>query len=141
MCTLLQRWMAGACVVLVGGLVLGLAAPALAQIGDVSIGGVWVCRLTRGIGQLSLDERMVEIERRIANVLHDPKYRGVGVRVTVRPIGRNAEIIVGDVSIMTVTVDDVAGTNVPPVEAARQWAARLVKGMNQALPDANFRAL
>jgi len=127
-------------VVAVVGLVFGLAGPALAQMGDVSIGGVWVCRLTRGIGQMSLDDRMVEIERRIANVLHNPKYRGVGVGVSVRPTGPNAEIVVGDTSIMVVTVEDVAGTNVRPVEAARQWATRLAKGMNQALPDGNFRA-
>jgi hypothetical protein len=141
MINLLRRCTAIACVVAVVGLVFGLAGPALAQMGDVSIGGVWVCRLTRGIGQMSLDDRMVEIERRIANVLHNPKYRGVGVGVSVRPTGPNAEIVVGDTSIMVVTVEDVAGTNVRPVEAARQWAARLVKGMNQALPDGNFRAL
>src|SRR5688572_9528869 len=98
MITLIRRWLAAGCMVAVGGLVLGLAAPALAQMGDVSVGGVWVCRLSRGIGQLSLEDRMVEIERRIANVLHDPKHRGVGVRVSVRPVGRNAEIVVGDIS-------------------------------------------
>jgi hypothetical protein len=138
MMTLLGRICGVVCVVAAAGMVLGLAAPAYAEMGDVSIGGIWVCRLSRGIGQMSLQDRMVEIERRIANVLHDPKNRGVGVRVTVRPVGRDAEIWVGNYSIMTVTADDVAGTNVRAVEAARQWAARLVKGLNQALPDANF---
>jgi hypothetical protein len=119
-------------------MVLAVAAPAAAQMGDVSIGGVWVCRLTRGIGPLSLEERVVEIERRIVHVLSTPKYRGAGVGVTLRPTGLNTEIVVGETVIMTVTTDDAAGTSLPTREVARQWAVRLVKGMNQALPDARF---
>ncbi len=119
-------------------LVLGLASPAYAAMGDLSVGGVWVCRLTRGAAGLTLEQRMVDIERRLTMVLSTPQYRRTGVSVSIRPVGRDAAIAVGDLVILTVTVEDAAVTTVTPSELARQWALRLVAGLNRAMPDARF---
>ncbi len=119
-------------------LVLGLVGPAHAEIGDLSVGGVWVCRLTQGVAGLTLEQRMVDVERRMTQVLSIPAYRYSGVGVSVRPLGRDAAIAVGDRIILTVTAEDAAGTTVTPLQLARQWAQRLVVGLNRALPDATF---
>lgn len=119
-------------------LVLGLVGPAHAEMGDLSVGGVWVCRLTRGAAGLTLEQRMVDVERRMTEVLSIPAYRYRGVGVSIRPIGRDAAIAVGDRIILTVTPEDAAGTTVTSRELARQWAQRLVIGLNRALPDATF---
>ncbi len=119
-------------------LVLGLVGPAHAEMGDLSVGGVWVCRLTQGVAGLTLEQRMVDVERRMTQVLSIPAYRYSGVGVSIRPVGRDAAIAVGDRIILTVTAEDAAGTTVTPLELARQWAQRLVVGLNRALPDATF---
>ena len=116
-------------------LLLWLARPALADIGDVSIGGVWVCRLTKGAGGLTLEQRMQQIERNMYMVVDNPKYhQRRSVPVSIRPAGQGAAIIVENLVILVVTPDDVAGTGAKPIEAARQWAQLLAKGFNQALP-------
>lgn len=124
------------CGVLTSSLVLGPAAPAMAAMGDISVGGVWAFRLTRGSAGLTLEQRTVEVERRIAEILSRVRYRETGVAVAVRRSGRDAAITVSDVVIVTVTMDDTAGTRVTPFELATQWAQRLKPGLNNALPDA-----
>jgi hypothetical protein len=120
------------------GLLLWLAGPALADIGDVSIGGVWVCRLTKGAGGLTLEQRMQQIERNMYAVVNNPKYHQQrSVPVSIRPAGQGTAIIVEDLVIFVVTPDDVAGTGAKPIGAARQWAQLLAKGFNQALPRLN----
>ncbi len=119
-------------------LTLGLVSAAHAEMGDLSVGGVWVCRLTQGIAGLTLEQRMVEVERRLTEVLSTPKYRQVGVGVSIRPVGRDAAITVGDLTVLTVTAEDAARTTVTPMELARQWAQRLATGLNRALPDSRF---
>ncbi len=119
-------------------LVLGLVGPARAEMGDLSVGGVWVCRITQGAAGLTLEQRMVDVERRMTQVLSIPAYRYSGVGVSIRPVGRDAAIAVGDRIILTVTAEDAAGTTVTPLELARQWAQRLVVGLNRALPDSTF---
>jgi len=123
-----------------GGFVLGLAHPALADLGDISVGGVWAFRLMRGTSGMALDQRVAEVERRITNVLSIPRYRTGGVSLTVRPVGAGAAIMVGDAEILVVTPEDVAatGVKVTVLELARQWAQRLANGLNRALPDARF---
>lgn len=124
----------------IAGLVLGLTPPALAEMGDVSVGGVWVCRITRGAGGQTLQQRMVDVERRITEVLSTPRFRRTGVAVSVRPMGQGAAILVTDYVVLTVVPEDAAGTGVTTLELARQWARRLVTGLNRALPDASFVA-
>lgn len=117
-------------------LVLGLAHPARAEIGDISIGGVWVCRLTKGAGGLTLEQRVEQIERNMYAVVNNPRYRGRRtVPVSVRVVGQGAAIMADDFVILVVTPEDVSGTRAKPVEAARQWAPRMAKGLAQALPD------
>ncbi len=125
-------------IIAVGSLVLGLAHPALAEIGDISVGGVWVCRITRGAGGLSLEQRVVQIERQITEVLSLPGIDRLTITVSVRPFGPSAAIVVADFTIITVTPEDAAGTNVTTMELARQWAQRLVAGLRRALPSTTF---
>lgn len=120
---------------LVSALVLGLASPALAALGDVSVGGVWAFRLTRGVAGFTVEQRAVEVERRIAEVLSRAHYRETGIAVAVRRAGGDAVIMAEDVIIVTVTAEDAAATTVTPYELATQWAQRLATGLNQALPD------
>jgi hypothetical protein len=125
-------------IIAVGSLVLSLAYPALADIGDISVGGVWVCRITRGAGGLSLEQRVVRIERQITEVLSIPGIDRRTITVSVRPLGQSAAMVVADITIITVTLEDAAGTNVTTMELARQWARRLVAGLQRAFPSATF---
>ncbi|MGQ0571362.1 MAG: hypothetical protein ACT4P5_17805 [Armatimonadota bacterium] len=123
-------------------LVLGLAHPALAEIGDISIGGVWVCRLTKGAGGLTLEQRVEQVERNMYAVVNNPRYRGRRtVPVSVRVVGQGAAIMVDDLVILVVTPEDVSGTGAKPIEAAQQWAQRMAKGLAQALPDPTQQGL
>jgi hypothetical protein len=125
-------------IIAVASLVLGVAYPALADIGDISVGGVWVCRITRGAGGLSPEQRVVQIDRRITQVLSIPGTDRRTLSISVRPLGRSATIVVADVTIITVTPEDAAGTPVTTMELARQWARRLVTGLQRALPSTTF---
>ncbi len=125
-------------IVAVAGLVLGAAHPALADIGDISVGGVWVCRITRGAGALSLEQRVAQIERRITEVLSMPGTDRRRIPILVRSLGPSANIMVADITVITVTPEDAAGTRVTTAELARQWARRLVAGLERALPSTTF---
>jgi heat shock protein HslJ len=105
-----------------------------AETGDISVGGVWVCRLTQGAGGLTLEERVRLVEQRITDVLSQTQLRSGNLRVEVRPAGATAEIVAAGIRILTVTPEDVAGTRVPVIEVANQWAGRLVQGLRRALP-------
>ena len=125
-------------IIAVAGLVLSVSYPAMADIGDVSVGGVWVCRITRGAGGLSLEQRVVQINRRITEVLSLPGTDRRSISISVRPLGASATIVVADITVMTVTPADAAGTHVTTMELARQWARRLVAGLQRALPSTTF---
>ena len=126
------------CVVAVAGLVLSVAYPALADVGDISVGGVWVCRITRGAGGLSPEQRAAQINRRITEVLSIPGTARRTILISVRPLGASAAIVVGDITVLTVTPADAADTHVTTMELARQWARRLVAGLQRALPSTTF---
>lgn len=102
---------------------------------DVSVGGLWVFRITQGAPGLTPDQRVAQVNRRITDVLSN--YRsGQKLSVVIRPSGSTASIIVGNIVVVTVGPDDVRGTKVTPVELANQWAQRLHAGLLRALPDA-----
>jgi hypothetical protein len=124
-------------VMVVLGLVFGVPRPALAEIGDISVGGVWVCKITHDASGYSADQRAVQVNKRITEVLSDPKLRR-GATVSVRPFGASATISVGDRLVFTVAPEDAMGTSVTTIELARQWARRLATGLAKALPDAEF---
>jgi len=125
-------------IIAVASLVLSVAYPALADIGDISVGGIWVCRITHGAGGLSLEQRVVKIDRQITEMLSLPGIDRRSIPVSIRPLGRSAAIVVADITIITVTSEDAAGTNVTTMELARQWARRLVAGLQRALPSTTF---
>ena len=119
------------------GLVFGVSRPSLAEIGDISVGGVWVCKITHDASGYSADQRAVQINKRITEVLSDPKLRR-GAGVSVRSFGASATISVGEKLVFTVVPEDAMGTSVTTIELARQWARRLTTGLGKALPDAEF---
>ena len=109
------------------------SGPALAETGDIAVGGVWVCRLTKGTAGLTLEQRIRQVEQRITNVLSMPELQRRKLAGEVQPVSEGAAIVVADITIITVTPEDAAGTNVPVQEVANQWAGRLVKGLRHAL--------
>jgi hypothetical protein len=104
---------------------------------DVSVGGVWVCRITEPALGLSADERVVQMNKQITEALSTPKFRR-GATIGVRADGPNVRVVMEHLTIVTVTPADTKGTTVKPMELARQWAQRLARGLSKALPDAEF---
>jgi hypothetical protein len=126
-------------VAMTGGAMAGLLPqPAAADENDISVGGVWISKITHDAAGFSAQARAVEVTKRITEILSNPTYRYAGAMVAVRPVGQSAAIVVGDQLAMTIMPEDAAGTGVTTVELARQWAQRLAQGLSKALPDANF---
>ncbi|MGH2374788.1 MAG: hypothetical protein ACRDIC_15150, partial [bacterium] len=97
-----------------------LPVPAAAEIGDISLGGVWICRITQGTFGMTLAQRVTQINQRITDVLSLPEPGRRQIPVEVRPVGAAAAIVVADITIMTVTSEDAAGA-VSAHEIANQW--------------------
>jgi putative lipoprotein len=110
-----------------------LPRTAAADIGDISVGGVWVGRLTQGAAGLTLEGRVRQINQQITEVLSLRALRGSQVTVEVQPARAAAAITVADIVVVTLTPRDAAGTGVPAYEVANQWAARLAAGLRRAL--------
>lgn len=123
-------------------LLLGLGRAALADPNDITVGGVWVCKITHGASGATAAERVVQVRQRIGNVLSTPRFRGGNAYVYVRAAGTDGVITVGDqqgeILVFTVTPEDAAGTSLTPVQLAGQWAPRLAAGLSKALPSAKF---
>lgn len=117
--------------------VTGLVSPALADQRDISVGGVFICRLTHDSAGVTSYVRATEVNRRITQVLSTPKFRQ-GAVIAVRQYGASAIITVGDMLVFTVTPEDAAGTPVTPMQLAKQWAGLLAQGLSRALPDSTF---
>jgi len=113
-------------VALIGSAVAGLPQPSLADVGDVAVGGVWVCRITQPALGLTAEQRAVQMTKQITEALSTPKFRR-GAVLSIRPKGTSVTISVGDLLIVTVTPEDAKGTSVAPMELARQWAQRLTE--------------
>lgn len=127
--------------IVAGSIVLSLAGAVLADTGDISVGGVWVCRITKGAGGLTAEQRAALINRRITEVISLPGIRRGPIAVEIRPAGQSAAIVVAGMTVFTVMPADAEGTNVTTVELARQWARRLIEGLRRAVPGATFRGL
>lgn len=124
--------------VMAGGIFAGLIQPAMADVGDISVGGVWISKITENAAGFLAEQRATEVNKRITEVLSDPRFRHAGAAVSVRPMGDTTAILVGDQLVFTVTPADATGTGVTTLVLARQWAQRLAQGLSKALPDANF---
>jgi hypothetical protein len=118
-------------------LAAGAAHPAFADPRDVSVGGVWITRITHSWGGLSAADRATEVTRRITQVLSTPALRQ-GAVVRVRSDGTDALIMVGEILVFTVTPGDAAGTSSTPMQIARYWASLLGQGLTRALPGSAF---
>jgi len=118
-------------------LVAGVARPAFADPRDISVGGVWIARITHDWAGVSAVDRATEVTRRITQVLSTPQFRQ-GAVVAVRPDGANALITVGSVLVFTVTPADATGTSGNPMHLAKYWAALLGQGLTRALPGSAF---
>jgi hypothetical protein len=119
---------------LAGALLLGLPRPAVADVGDISVGGVWVCQITHNASGYSAADRAVEVRRRITELLSSPAARQ-GLTLSVQSAGADAVILAGGMLIFTVTPSDAMGTSTSTLELARQWAARFGEGLSRAIPQ------
>jgi hypothetical protein len=130
-------------VVVIAGVLMGIAVaaatarPAFADPRDVSVGGVWITRITHAWAGVSAVDRAREVTRRITQVLSIPQFRQ-GAVVTVRPQGPEAVVMVGDVLVFTVTSADAADTSGTPLQVAKYWASLLGQGLTRALPGSAF---
>jgi hypothetical protein len=118
-------------------LVAWVARPAFADPRDISVGGVWITRITHDWAGVSAVDRATEVTRRITQVLSTPEFRQ-GAVVGVRQDGANALITVGNLLVFTVTPGDAAGTSGSPMHVAKYWAALLGQGLTKALPGSTF---
>ncbi len=124
--------------VMAWGVFAGLTQPAMADVGDISVGGVWVSKITHDAAGFSAAQRATEVNKRITEILSNPAYRHAGAAVSVRPVGQSAAILVGDQLAITVMPEDAADTGVTPFELARQWAQRFARGLTNAIPDDTY---
>lgn len=127
--------------IVVVSMVLGLAGAVLAHIGDISVGGVWVCRIPKGASGLSAEQRAALVNRRITEVLSPPGIRRGSLPVVIRPAGQSAAVVVAGITVFAVMPDDAEGTKVTTMEMARHWAGWLVEALRRALPGTTFRGL
>jgi len=132
-----HRWAVGAAAVIAFAIVVATPRPSRADVGDISVGGVWVCRITQPALGLTVEERAVQVNKQITEALSTPKFRR-GATIGVRADGPVAKIMIDTLVIVTVTPEDIKGTTVTTMELARQWAKRLATGLSRALPDAEF---
>ncbi len=132
-----HRWAVGAAAVIAFAIVVATPTPSRADVGDISVGGVWVCRITQPALGLTVEERAVQVNKQITEALSTPKFRR-GATIAVRADGPIAKIMIDTLVIVTVTPEDIKGTTVTTMELARQWAKRLATGLSKALPDAEF---
>ncbi len=122
---------------LIGAVVgAGTVGPAFADARDISVGGVWITRITHDSAGYTAEQRATEVTRRITRILGTPEYRQ-GAVVTVRADGANALVTVGNTLVFTVTPADAAGSGTT-LSVAKQWASLLAQGLSKALPGSNF---
>ncbi|HET7265282.1 MAG TPA: hypothetical protein VFL28_11475 [bacterium] len=131
-----RRTMVIAAVLIGAALVAGISKPAFADPRDISVGGVWITRITHDWQGVSAADRATEVTRRITQVLSDPKIRQ-GAVVAVKKDGADAIITVGDILVFTVTPADAEGSG-GPMQVAKYWATRLGQGLTKALPGSTF---
>jgi hypothetical protein len=110
--------------------------PAFADARDISVGGVWITRITHDWAGYTAEQRATEVTKRITRILGTPEYRQ-GTVVTVRADGPSALVSVGTILVFTVTPADAAGSGTT-ISVAKQWAALLAQGLSKALPGSNF---
>ncbi|HEV2439494.1 MAG TPA: hypothetical protein VGX97_05480 [bacterium] len=134
----MQGWRTFTVVALLIGTVAGAGTvrPASADARDISVGGVWITRITHDWGGYTAEQRATEITKRITRILGTTELRQ-GAVITIGKDGPNALVTVGTILVFTVTPADAAGSGTTTY-VARQWAALLAQGLSKALPGSNF---
>jgi hypothetical protein len=124
-------------VLLIGAVALaGAVSPAFADPRDISVGGVYITRITQDYAGYTAEQRATEVTRRITRILGMPELRQ-GAVVAVKQDGANALVTVGNILVFTVTPADAKGSGTT-LYVAKQWARLLADGLTKALPGSNF---
>lgn len=103
------------------------------ETGDVVVGGVIVLRIRAEAGGMSVQERLVQVRRRIVEALS--RTRGTAPPVTVRRVAGQAAIFAGEVLIITVDANHARLNGMSQQALADLWAARLREGLAKAAPQ------
>jgi hypothetical protein len=110
--------------------------PAFADARDISVGGVYICKITQASRGYTAEQRATEINKRITQILSAPELRQ-GAVVSVRQNGPDALVTVGNLLVFTVTPADAAGSGTT-LYVAKRWGALLSEGLSKALPGSTF---
>ncbi|HET8579427.1 MAG TPA: hypothetical protein VFL31_00360 [Nitrospiraceae bacterium] len=100
---------------------------------SVSVGGVWVCKITQPAAGFTPQQRVSEANKRITEVISRLRQAD-RVTVVVEPFGSAAKVTVNGILVFTLIPADVPAPGVALAEYARQVAARLQKGIVNGLP-------
>lgn len=112
------------------------ASPAVADPRDISVGGVYICRITQPSQGYTAEQRATEVNKRITQILSAPQLRQ-GAVVSVTKNGADALVTVGNILVFTVTPADAAGSGTT-LYVAKRWGALLSEGLSKALPGSTF---
>ena len=124
-------------VVLIAALTATVATgPAFADARDISVGGVYICKITQPAPGFTAEQRATEINKRITQILSAPGLRQ-GAVVSVTQNGADALVTVGNMLVFTVTPADAAGSGTT-LYVAKRWGALLSEGLSKALPGSTF---
>jgi len=109
-----------------------LAGPAVAEVGDVVVGGVLVLRIRAEAGGMSVQQRAMIVEQRITNALS--KARSTPQTIAVRMVGGQPAIFAGDIMLITVDANHARLNGTTQLSLAGVWARNLREALPKAVP-------
>ncbi|HEV8338955.1 MAG TPA: hypothetical protein VGR25_04775 [bacterium] len=113
-------------------LVVGLAHPAAAAMGDVVVGGMLILRVRAEAGGMSIEQRAVLVEQRITNALS--RGRPSVETITIRTVNAQPGIFVGDILIITVDANHARLNGTTQQALAEIWLRNLREALPKAFP-------
>jgi hypothetical protein len=113
---------------------IGMAVPISAAPDplSISVGGVWICKITQSVAGFTPQQRVTEANKRITEAVSRirPTDR---VTVRVQLLGSTAKVTINDMLIFTLVPADVPTPGVALADYALQVSVRLQKGILIAL--------
>jgi len=99
---------------------------------SISVGGIWICKITQSVAGFTPQQRVTEANKRITEVVSRirPADR---VTVKVQLYGSTATVTVNDMLVFTLVPADVPTPGVALADYALQVSVRLQKGILTAL--------